>query len=291
MAKSMTVEMPGCPSCQLQCSDAATAPRGPSKGIRRGGVEQQRDCDEAAAKGIRRPDCANVQKAGSPCEQLAAKGIYRADCDPCIKPGAKGLARGDCDQVRKRPDVPVPSPGASRLAQAIDDCFKKGELTYYRPPRIGVARGTVSYEPASQTILYDPAFLDRQLPFIRASWLGNAFGAHVLNLEKQRFGTDRTPAESRRIRDYFAGYAARCLVADRVISSGRNHPVHNVRDSYERYLREGGFTVPGEAPRTDSDIGDWERGWISWDAGIVWSLQHDPTMPTSSASDPFRLTP
>lgn len=258
--------------------DAAAA-----KGIYRQGCDDRRkkDCAEAAAKGIRRAECEDVFKTETDCDQAAAKGIYRADCDPCVGPAAKGLSRVDCYDAVKETESHGPSPTASMLTRAISDCLQNSGLTYYTAPRVMVTktRGTVAYDRGSNTLQYDAGLLERQPPYMRAFWLGNAFGAHVLNLEQQRFGTNRAPVESLGVRNYLTGYVTHCLVTKQVLAKPINLSPNDPRILYARYLREGGFTAPGDAPRSSNDINDWMNGWANEGMGVDFSLRHDPNLP------------
>ena len=265
------------------CAEAA------SKGIYRQGCDDRRkkDCAEAAAKGIRRAECEDVFKTETDCDQAAAKGIYRADCDPCARAAAKGFSRVDCDDAVKEADGPRPSPTPSMLTRAIADCLQNSGLSYFAAPRIAETRGgNVSYERASNTITYDPGFLQRQPPYMRAFWLGNAFGAHVLNLEKQRFGTTRAPLESLGVRNYLTGYITHCLVTNGVLARPVNNSPNDPRILYARYKRDGGFVLPGDAPRGADDLADWNDGWWDSGMGVAFSLRHDPKLRPTSGS-PF----
>jgi hypothetical protein len=212
------------------------------------------------------------------------KGITRSDCDDAA---AKGIVRDDCDDSEETQPPEGPSPTTAALPPAIDDCLREGGITYYRSPATAAADGGVGYDPAGGRVRYDAAFLDGLPPYARSFWLADAYAAHVLDLERQRFGVRRTPDNARRARDYLTGYVVHCLASKGVLPPARNRSPDDPRIQYRRYLQRGGFAQPGDPPRNPRDIADWQRGWWEYGMGVIFSLRHDPALPPTP-SDPYQ---
>ncbi|MGA8262587.1 MAG: hypothetical protein WB783_20435 [Arenicellales bacterium] len=244
--------------------DAGTREPGASAS---GGAGQQGEGAHGGAKGIVRSDC----------NDAAAKGIVREDCN-----GAGSTVR----PTNPTAQPPEPSETVARLLQGIDTCLRRSGLTYYRSPASQAQGGGVGYDPGSARVRYDPAFLDRQAPYVRAFWLADAFAAHVLNLERQQFGVRRSQSNALRARDYLAGYIAHCLTMKNVLPQTGNLSPDDPRIQYRSYLSNGGFSLPGDPWRDGSDIEDWDRGWREYGMGVIFSLRHDPSLPPTR-SDPY----
>jgi hypothetical protein len=103
--------------------------------------------------------------------------------------------------------------------------------------------------------------LSGQAPYWQAFWLAGAFGAHVVSLEKQRFGATRTPIAYVGEGDVIAGYLARCLRDQNLLPAfAYNSPDHPVLQ-YEAFLRTSGFTLPDDPPGVERTSVDWENGF------------------------------
>jgi hypothetical protein len=153
-------------------------------------------------------------------------------------------------------------PSVDTLIQAMDQCLREQSgLRYYVSPRLATYGGTATYDAGAATVLYNPGFLSGQAPYWQAFWLAGAIGAHVVSLEKQRFGATRTPIAYVGEGDVIAGYLARCLRDQNLLPAfAYNSPDHPVLQ-YEAFLRTSGFTLPDDPPGVERTSVDWENGF------------------------------
>jgi hypothetical protein len=148
------------------------------------------------------------------------------------------------------------------LIQAMDQCLQvQSGVRYYTSPSLAVRGATASYDGDAAAILYNPALLNQQQPWWRVFWLAGAFGAHVVNLEQQRFGVSRSPAAYLGEGDFIAGWLARCLYDQNLLpAAGYNSPEHPLLQ-YEDFLWSSGFALPGDPSGVQRRSVDWENGF------------------------------
>ena len=154
------------------------------------------------------------------------------------------------------------APTIEALIQTMDQCLQvQSGVRYYTSPSLTVYGNTASYDGAAAAILYNPAFLNQQRPWWQVFWLAGAFGAHVVNLERQRFGVTRSPAAYLGEGDFIAGWLARCLYDQNLLpAAGYNSPDHPLLQ-YEDFLWSSGFALPGDPPGVQRRSVDWEDGF------------------------------
>ncbi len=153
-------------------------------------------------------------------------------------------------------------PGVETLIEALDQCLRvQSGVGYYTSPRVTTYGGAATYDGTAGAVLYNPNFLSLQAPYWQVFWLAGAFAAHVVNLEKQRFGTTRTPVAYVGEGDFIAGYLARCLrdqnLLPRVAYNSPDHPMLQ----YDEFLRTSGFRLPDDPPGVQRRPADWENGF------------------------------
>jgi len=165
---------------------------------------------------------------------------------------------------------------AERMMKAIDSClYEHSRLSYYQSPNLASYGGRTTYQRASSTVLFNPAFLDRQRPYPKAFWLAAVYGAHVANLEQILYRVNRSERERLGVGDYVAGFIAKCLVRNGFLPMITNGSPDDPRLQYGDFLRHSGFALPEDPPGVQRTFVDWENGWIAYGMGLDFSLRHE----------------
>lgn len=154
-------------------------------------------------------------------------------------------------------NAPVASvSNASRMIDAMDRCLRDESLiVYYIAPNRQTYSGSAGY--GNRAILYDPNFLDRQPPYLRAYTLADAFAAYVLDLQRQRYPVRNESLGYRtQATDIIVGFLARCLRSkENLLQRDSKDP----RDWFVEYRR-----VSLRSQRES----DFSLGWGLFGAGL-----------------------
>ena len=85
----------------------------------------------------------------------------------------------------KAPRDSTPS-NSQKMVDAMDRCLQEeSQVVYYTSPSKRTYTGGAAY--SNSTISYDPNYLDRQPPYLRAYRLADAFASYVLDLQQQKY--------------------------------------------------------------------------------------------------------
>lgn len=221
-------------------------------------------------------------KSGGGGKGGGGKGLARIDC---AEAAAKGIVREGCEDPPAGTQPGGSAPAPAQLLAGIESCLRGSGITYYDGPELRPTAGTTRYSAGGGRIDYNPVYLARQSPYVAAFWLSEAYAAHVLNLEAQRFGVRRSGVDRVRARAYLGGYIVHCLQARGVLPSPGNLSPEDPRLQYADYLGAP-LSLPGDPAGDVGRMEHWERGWREFGMGIAFSLRHDPQLPPT-ASDPY----
>jgi hypothetical protein len=226
------------------------------------------------------PDCVRgAQQRRLAGERQIAK--ERIDIDAqrlnCGQPaGSRDLSREEPNRPQGRPQDRKQPDDRTMLAE-MDDCLRNGsKLVYYSSPQMMEYQGTAAY--ADSTILYNPSFLDRQPPYIRAFWLGGAFAAHVQNLESRRYDVRRNERTLMGVSDLIIGFLAHCLLDKGLLPKTENLAPDDPRLQFEGFVRiNQGQNSPADAwRRAEVRVNDFNHGWALEYLGLPRALTHEP---------------
>ncbi|MCC7328404.1 MAG: hypothetical protein IT521_16525 [Burkholderiales bacterium] len=230
------------------------------------------------------------------------RGYVRCAVDPCSPGGAQCWGHRESDDIstggsRENKQAVTPPtnavPGrksikrlydppainsnadARTMVKAIDRCVReKGRLPYYASPRVSQSGNMANYVPATATIVYNPAQLDRQKPYIRAYYIAGAYGAYIVSLKEQQFGQPGTADERQRQRDHLIGYLAHCLLDLKLLPETGNGATDDPRAQLEDFI----YFEGGGVPLTPADLGReraFSYGWHAYPMSLLPGLRRD----------------
>ena len=155
----------------------------------------------------------------------------------------------------KAPRDSTPS-NAQKMVEAMDRCMREeSQVGYYTSPNKRTYSGSTTYK--NSTISYDPNYLDRQPPYLRAYQLADVFASYVLDLQQQKYPVRN---ENRGYRaqatDIIVGFLAHCLRSkENLLQKDSKDP----RDWFAQYRRVG---------LGSQRENDFNTGWSLFGAGL-----------------------
>jgi hypothetical protein len=156
-----------------------------------------------------------------------------------------------------------PASDVESFIDAMDQCLREqGGLSYYSTPRRNTYSGTAAY--GNSAVLYDPANLGRQHPYMKGLWVADAFAAHVLSLRQQFYGVQRTGDPLKGDTDYLVGFLMRCLREKNLLQRDARDPREWFSNYRRRYAEVG---APAEVIQRREH--DFSSGWGSFWQGML----------------------
>ncbi|MGB7951368.1 MAG: hypothetical protein WCH75_27100 [Candidatus Binatia bacterium] len=194
--------------------------------------------------------------------------------------GATAVAVGESDFVRRGQRVvqavslfcprgasSSPASDIEIFIDAMDRCLRdEGRLVYYSSPNRRAYTGTATYNNSS--VFYDSTFLGRNLPYMKALWLADAFAAHVLSLRERIYGIRKTGDPLKGDTDVIVGFLMSCLrKKENLLQKDAKDPRIWFYDFRSRYAESG--SPPSAIQRREEDF---DAGWQVFWGGLPRSI-------------------